>query len=764
MNSRILVAAAGLLLAACAGKTPVYLNPDAPVSKRVEDLLGRMTLEEKVGQMNQYTGIEHIRMTEEQRNRGKDLSASDSYHFYKDCTADSVEARCARGLIGSFLHVYTLEEVNRLQRLAMSSRLGIPAIFGIDAVHGNAFAPDNTVYPTSIGLASTFDRDLVWTVGRETALEMRAMGLSWTFAPGIDVSRDSRWGRCGETFGEDPYLVGEMGVASVRGLQGEMDSLGVLTTIKHLVAGGQSVNGANAAPTDISDQTLEEVFLPPYRKAIEAGALGLMPAHNDICGIPCHANKALIEGRVRGEWGFRGIVVSDWLDVERLANLHFYATDTKDAFRKAIDAGLDVHMHGTLWQEQVCELVREGAVSERRIDESVRRILEMKFRLGLFENPYADAATTFETRLCPAHRETALRAARESVVLLKNEGGILPLKEGKPRRVLVTGINADSFNLLGDWAAVPKPENVTTILEGLRDVAPGTEFVFVDQGLRPCDMSREKVLEAARKASGCDLAIVVAGDFMNRRIGGMTCGENHDRADTGLPGLQKELFERVAAAGKPVVLVLVSGRPLAVPDEVAASAAVLNAWEPGMYGGQAVAEILYGRTNPSGKLSMTMPKSSSQSLICYNSKPMTTLHPYIDVGVKPLFPFGYGLSYTEYKYSNLSLSAESIAPDGSLTATVEVRNVGEIAGDETVQMYLRDMVSSRTRPIKELKGFERIHLEPGESRTVTFSISRPELEFYGPEGKWIVEPGKFRIMVGGSSLDRDLLKAEFEVR
>jgi len=761
----ILLAALMLAAVPCEGKTPVYKNPDAPVAKRVDDLLKRMTLEEKVGQMNQYTGIEHIRMTEEQRNKGRDLSASDSYHFYKDCTIDSVEVRCSKGLIGSFLHVYTLEEVNHLQSLAMSSRLGIPAIFGIDAVHGNAFTPDNTIYPTSIGLASSFDRELVGKIGRQTALEMRAMGIHWTFAPGVDVSRDARWGRCGETFGEDTYLVSEMGVASLKGLQGKMDDSGVLATIKHLVGGGQSVNGANAAPTDISDQTLEEVFLPPFRKAVEAGALGLMPAHNDINGIPCHANRRLIEDRVRKEWGFKGLVVSDWLDIERLANLHFYATDPKDAFRKAIDAGLDVHMSGTLWQEAVCELVREGTIPEKRIDKSVRRILEMKFRLGLFEHPYADPEKTFETRLCPEHRQTALQAARESVVLLKNKGRILPLSDGAPKKILVTGINADSFNIVGDWAAVPRPENVTTILEGLREVAPGTDFVFVNQGLRPCDMTIEKVMEAERKASECDMAIVVAGDFMNRRIRGMTCGENHDRADIGLPGLQKELFERVAAAGKPVVLVLVSGRPLSVCEEVEASSAVLNAWEPGMYGGQAVAEILYGKVNPSGKLSMTMPKSSSQTLIHYASKPLTTLHPYIDLGINPLYAFGYGLSYTKYDYSDLKLSSKDIKADGGrVVVSVKVKNSGKVAGDEIVQMYVRDLVASRTRPTKELKGFERIHLEPGESREVEFSLGRPELEFFGPDGEWIVEPGTFRVMVGGSSRDKDLLSAEFEVR
>lgn len=755
MNKYLMIAAAAvsLLAMSCSSGDPVYKDASAPVEKRVEDLLSRMTLEEKIGQMNQYVGLEHIRTNERRTKRP----------FYKDFPGDSVEAYAAKGLIGAFLHVYSLEETNHLQELCLSSRLGIPAIIGIDAVHGNAFAPDNTVYPTSIGLASSFDRELVEQIGRQTALEMRAMGIHWAFGPGVDVSRDPRWGRCGETFGEDTFLAGEMGALTVKGLQGQMDSAAVLSTVKHLVGGGQSVNGTNASPTDISIQTLEEVFLPPFRKAVEAGAMCLMPAHNDINGIPCHCNRELIEGRVRGEWGFKGIIVSDWKDVERLANLHHSAKDNKDAFRQAIDAGLDIHMHGVEWQFDVMDLVKSGVISEKRIDQSVRRILDLKFRLGLFEHPYADPATTFDTRLCEEHRATALRASRESVILLKNDG-ILPLKEGKYRKVLVTGINADSFNICGDWAAVPKPENVTTILEGLRAASPSTEFVYVDQGLRPKDMTRAKVDEAARAARNCDLCIFVGGDFMNRNIGGLTCGENNDRADISLPSLQNELFDKLAAAGKPMVMVLVSGRPLGIEKQNNASAAVLNAWEPGMYGGQAVAEIIYGKVNPSGRLSMTIPRNSFQTILTYNYKPLQTLHPYIDQSPAPLYPFGFGLSYTSYEFSDLKLSAEEMPADGSITACVTVTNTGAMAGDEVVQMYIRDEVSSRTRPVKEMKGFERIHLEPGESRQVEFTISRPELEFYGAAGKWTVEPGDFTVMIGSSSADKDLLSAQFAVK
>lgn len=762
MNTKTLLAAfcLAVTLASCSDRTPLYKNPDAPVGKRVEDLLKRMTLEEKVGQMNQFTGIEHIRKTEARRNAGRKSADGKKYTFYKDFPSDTLEQWVKRGLVGSFLHVYTLEEVNRLQELALSSRLGIPAIFGIDAVHGNAYCPDNTVYPTAIGLASTFDRALVKDISRQTAMEMRAMGLHWTFAPGVDVSRDPRWGRCGETFGEDTYLVGEMGAVAVRGLQGELGQTGVLSTVKHLVGGGQSVNGTNAAPTDISTQTLEEVFMPPFKKAVDAGALGLMPAHNDINGIPCHSHRELIEGRVRGEWGFKGLVVSDWLDIEHIATFHKCAEDSKEACRMALEAGLDVHMHGPEWQNDVCTLVREGRVKESRIDQSVRRILEMKFRLGLFEHPFADPAATFETRLCEAHRLTALKAARESIVLLKNDG-ILPIDSDRYRRVLVTGINADSHNINGDWAAIPRDENVTTILEGLRSVSPGTEFVFSNQGLRPMDMTSEGIEDAARKARGCDLVIFVAGDFMNRAIGGMTSGENHDRADISLPGRQNELFDRLAAAGKPMVMVLVSGRPLGVEKQDAESSAVLNAWEPGMYGGQAVAEILYGDVNPSGRLSMTMPRNSYQTVLVYNHKPMHFSRPYIDQPKTPLYPFGHGLSYTKFSYSDLRLSAGTMGRGGSIEAEVTVTNEGDRSGDEIVQMYISDLVASRTRPARELKGFERISLEPGESRTVRFRIDTEALSFYTASGEWGAEEGTFKVLIGPSSDESKLLSEEF---
>ncbi len=368
-------------------ENPLYKDKNAPVEKRVEDLLSRMTLEEKVGQMNQFVGIEHIKNAAASLS-AEELSNNTANAFYPGFSEKDVERWTEQGLIGSFLHVLTLEEANYLQSLAMKSRLQIPIIFGIDAIHGNANAPDNTVYPTNIGLASSFDLEMAYKIARQTAKEMRAMNMHWTFNPNIEVARDARWGRVGETFGEDPYLVTLFGVESVKGYQGALNSdQDVLACIKHFVRGSQPINGTNGAPTDLSERTIREVFFPPFKAGVEAGALSLMTAHNELNGVPCHSNEWLMEEVLRKEWGFKGFVVSDWMDIEHLHDLHHTATDLKDAFYQSIMAGMDMHMHGVHWNELVTELVREGKIPEKRIDDSVRKILTVKFRLGLFENP-----------------------------------------------------------------------------------------------------------------------------------------------------------------------------------------------------------------------------------------------------------------------------------------------------------------------------------------------------------------------------------------
>ena len=739
-----------------------YKDPNAPIEKRVESLLSQMTIEEKVGQMNQFCGVVHV----EQRDKKAQADNQDAQGYYPGINADTLRKWTKQGLIGSYLHVLTPEEANELQGLAMSSRLGIPLILGIDAIHGNCLAPDNTSYPTSIGLACSFDPEMAYKIARQTAKEMRAMNMHWTFNPNIDVARDARWGRCGETFGEDTYLVSKMGLALVKGYQGDMQGNDdVVACIKHCIADSQPINGANHAPSDISERTLHEIFLPPYEVAIREGNAGsLMMAHNEINGIPCHKAKWLMEDTMRDKYGFTGFVVSDWMDIERIHTLHKTAESRKEAYYQSIMAGMDMHMHGIHWNEEVVELVREGRIPESRIDESVRRILTAKFRLGLFENPYCDADEGRKIRMCEEHRATALEAARNSIVLLKNDG-ILPLDVKKYKRVLVTGINADDENIMGDWSAPQKPENVTTILEGLREVAPKTEFVFVDQGVTPKKMKQENVDKAARLARTADLNIVVAGETSLRaRKGVKTCGENQDRAEIHLYGLQQELVKKVYASGKPTILIIVAGRPQAVVWEDEHLPAIVCAWEPGMVGGQAVAEILYGKVNPSAKLSMTIPRTAGQVQMYYNHKPSHYRYKLQDIPNTPLYHFGYGLSYTTYEYSDLQLSKNEIAPNENIEVSVTIKNTGARDGVEIAQLYIRDCISFITRPVKELKGFERVALKAGESKRITFTLTPEHLRYYNLEMERVVEPGTFKVMVGGSSRDNDLLTAEFEVK
>ena len=744
-----------------AEKKEMYKDPSVPVKDRVEDLLSRMTLEEKVGQMNQFVGIEHIKANSAVMT-ADELKNNTANAFYPGVTDKDVERWTAQGLIGSFLHVLTIEEANHLQSLAMKSRLQIPIIFGIDAIHGNANAPDNTVYPTNINLACSFDTAMAYKIARQTAKEMRAMNMHWTFNPNVEVARDARWGRVGETYGEDPYLVTLMGVESVKGYQGSLNGKeDVLACIKHFVGGSEPINGTNGSPTDLSERTLREVFFPPFKAGVEAGAMSLMTAHNELNGIPCHSNEWLMQDVLRGEWKFPGFVVSDWMDIEHIHDLHATAENIKEAFYQSIMAGMDMHMHGIHWNEMVVELVKEGRIPESRIDESVRRILDIKFRLGLFEQPFADTSKSMKVRLSKEHRETALEAARNGIVLLKNEG-VLPLDASKYKKVLVTGINANDMNVLGDWSAVQKEENVTTILEGLRQVAPGTAFDFVDQGWDPRNMDPAKVAEAEKRAKEADLNIVVAGEYMMRfRWTDRTDGEDTDRSDLDLVGLQNELIRKVAASGKPTILILVNGRPLGVEWAAQHLPAIVETWAPGMYAGQAVAEILYGKVNPSAKLAITIPRSVGQLQMIYNHKPSQYFHPYAVKPSTPLWPFGYGLSYTSYKYDDLKLSAKEVSQNQNVEVSVKVTNTGQRDGVEIVQLYIRDKYSSVTRPVKELKDFARVALKAGESKVVTFTITPDKLAFYDKKMKWIVEPGEFVVMAGASSADESLLKETF---
>ncbi|WP_300701786.1 glycoside hydrolase family 3 N-terminal domain-containing protein [Bacteroides sp.] len=757
-----------LLCMACGGcseNKELYKDPSQPVEKRVENLMQQMTLQEKVAQMCQYVGLKHMKAAEKNISV-EEMEKSHAQGFYKDLHSTEVEKMACEGLIGSFLHVTDLEEANYLQTLAQKSRLKIPLLIGIDAIHGNGLCRGVTVYPTPIGQASTFDVDLVEKASHETAKEMRATGAHWTFTPNIEVARDPRWGRTGETFGEDPYVVTCMGVATVKGLQGPDFSQpdNVIACIKHFVGGSQPVNGVNGAPFDASERTIREVFFPPFKACVDAGAYSLMTAHNEVNGVPAHANKWLMTDVLRNEWGFEGFVVSDWMDIERLHDYHTVAPTMNDAFELSVAAGMDMHMHGPDFMEGIIAAVKEGRISEKRIDESVRKLLTAKFKLGLFENPYYDENQSKTVLFSKEHQATALEMARKSIVLLKNDD-LLPLNVKKYKKVFVTGPNASTHVILGDWA-VPQPdENIVTIVEGLKTISPETEFSTLDFGWNLRTMSPEKVKEAGLMARKADLAIVVVGEnSMREQWGDKTCGENTDRSDINLPGLQEELVETIYNTGVPTVVVLVNGRQLGVEWIAEHVPALVEAWEPGSFGGQAVAEILYGKVNPSGKLPVTVPRSVGQIQSIYNHKFTTGWFPYAIGKSDPLYPFGYGLSYTKYKYDNLKIDKSEIGKDESVKVSVDIANVGEVDGDEIVQLYIRDDYSSATRPVKELKDFRRVTLKKGEIKTVTFDITPDKLAYYDVDMKYGVEPGTFKIMLGTSSRDEDLQSVVLTVK
>jgi beta-glucosidase len=718
------------------------------VEDRVEALLRQMTLEEKVGQMCQYVGIEHLK--DGLRRRGKVPSNDDAVGMYPGLTFGQIEEMVREGRIGSFLHVVTLEEADRLQALARESRLQIPLLIGIDAIHGNGMVRGATVYPSPIGLAATFDTALVEAVARQTAVEVRAAGAHWTFSPNVDVARDARWGRVGETFGEDPFLVGEMGAAMVRGYQGSgaiPAQRRVLACIKHLIAGSASVNGLNAAPTDVSERTLRSVFLPPYLASVREGAGSLMLAHNELNGVPCHANRWLVEDLLRTEGGFQGFVVSDWLDVGRLVSVHRVAPDMKAAVDQTVNAGLDLHMHGPGFFEALVELVREGRVSEERVNASVRRLLHAKFQLGLFEETVPGPAEG--VLFNPRHQALALQAARKSVVLLRNEASLLPVDPARYRRILVTGPLADHPAVLGDWTLPQPEENVITVLEGIRSAAPETcEIVHYDCGSQVRSTSPDAIRAAVAEARRADLAVVVVGDNSLRfDKQDKTGGENVARSDIELPGRQLELLQALHATGIPIVAVLINGRPLGSVWTAEHVAALLEVWEPGSLGGQAVGEILFGAVNPSGRLPISVPRSAGHIQTIYNHMPSQYFHHYVIGETGPLFQFGEGLSYTTFRYTNLTVS-DPVPPDQPVSVTVDVSNTGSRAGEEVVLVYLNDVVSRTTTPVKALKAFRRVTLQPGETRTVSFTLARGQLALLDETLQPIVEPGEFEVMVG----------------
>lgn len=750
----LLVFSFGFLFLRGEDDTPLYLDPKERIEDRVDDLLSRMTLEEKIGQMCQYVGLEHLRKAEKYASK-EDLENNDQQGYYPGITSYDVIQYIESGKIGSFLHVTNLEEANELQKIAQKSRLKIPLLLGIDAIHGNALVKGTTVFPTQLTLSSSWDDDLLFRVAQATAREVRAGGSHWTFSPNVEVARDPRWGRCGETFGEDPFLVAQLGAAFTRGYQGNFGKDNVLACAKHFVAGAEPVNGTNASPMDASKRQIREIWFPPFKEQVDAGVKTFMAAHNDLNGVPCHANHWLLNEVLRDEWGFEGFVVSDWMDIERLHSEQKVAKTQKEAAKLAVNAGVDMHMHGPKFFERLLELVNEGKVPEETVTNACRKILETKFLLGLFEDPFVDPEESAEIFFDKESRELALEAARKSIVLLKNESQLLPLQD--KAKILVTGPNANNQRTLGDWSQRQPDENVTTVYEGMKKIFAGGQVDFINCGTNIRKPAALETEEAAAKAAEYEAVVVVVGSNSLRfERKEKTCGENVDRANIDLMGNQLELIKSIYENNKNVIVVLVNGRPLSEPWIKENIPAIIEAWEPGSYGGEAIAEIIRGHVNPSGKLTMSFPYSVGQLVYTYNHKNMHYFHRHIDLPSSPLWHFGYGLSYTTFEYGAPVVENKSIEKGDSIGVSVTVRNTGTVAGDEIVQLYVRDEFASVTRPAKELKAYQRVSLEPGESRKVTFSLPYSALGFYNREMDFVVEPGEFTIMVGKSSKDEDL--------
>ena len=715
-----------------------YLDASLPSEKRVELLMKEMTLDEKIGQMCQFVG-----------------EATDIDFDSKDTKSNYTLALGARaglikeGKIGSFLKVSTYQEANILQSLAAESRLKIPLLIATDAIHGHGmYMGPTTIYATQIGLAASFEPEMAELMAEYTASEMRATGFHWAYSPNIEVVRDARWGRIGETFGEDPYLVTEMGNAMVRGYQGKdfSSSTNVLASSKHFVGGGIPYNGVNGAPADVSERTLHEIFFPPFVGSIENGVYTIMPAHNEINGIPAHAHEEYLTDLIRGEWGFDGFYISDWMDIKRLESAHKIVDSEREADKVAVLAGMDVHMQGPGFFENVKSLVENGEIPMSRIDHAVSKILYAKFQLGLFENRYTDKQAVEETLLNKSHLELALKTAQKSMVLLKNEG-VLPLKQDMGR-ILVTGPNADHQALLGEWARVQPDVNVITVLEGIKaQYTEGTRIDYVPIARHDL-ITRKELSKVGKLAKRADVVIAVMGENSLRFDKNKTSAENVDRPILDLIGNQIELLEKIKASGAKLVVVLVNGGPIASEWLTENADAILEAWEPGMFGGQAIAETLVGKINPGGKLPITVPRSVGHIQSFYNYKP-SAFHRggFYSSSRKPLYYFGYGLSYTSFEYSNLNVPA-TMSTDDSLSLSVDITNTGAMDGDEVVMIYINDKVSSVTTPVRKLVAFKRIHLKQGEKQTLDFTIANKDFALLDRYMKSVVEPGEFEIIIG----------------
>ena len=754
------------LTAGHAQKKLPYRDATLPIEERVNDLLSRMTTEEKVGQLRctlawDYYETDGKKVVPSEKFK-KDIAEGQIGMLWGTYRADPWTRKSLENGLNPEL---AAKAGNALQKYVLEhTRLGIPLFLAEEAPHGH-MAIGTTVFPTGFGMAATWSPQLIERAGQVIGKEVRLQGGHISYGPVLDLTREPRWSRVEEAMGEDPTLAGEIGAAMVRGLGGGdlTQPYSTLATLKHFIGYGTTEGGQNGAPTFVGPRELAEQFLPPFKKAIDAGALSVMTSYNSLDGVPSTCDRHFLTDLLRDEWHFRGFVVSDLYSIDGIYNTHHVAATRQEAGEMALKAGVDADL-GALAFADLGESLRAGKITEAELDRAVARVLRLKFEMGLFEHPYVDVKAARTQVRSAEHKAVALDVARASVTLLKNAQGTLPLR--KDQRVAVIGPNADNvYNLLGDYTSPQEEGNVKTILTGILSKLPSAQVEYV-KGCAVRDTTTSDIAAAVHAAQRADVVIVAVGgssarDFKtsyketgaavtdSKTLSDMDCGEGFDRSTLDLMGHQQQLLEALAKTGKPLVVVYIEGRPLLKNwcDEHAA--ALLTAYYPGQEGGLAIADVLFGDYNPAGRLPVSVPRSVGQLPVYYNKKAPLP-HDYVDMTAKPLYPFGYGLSYTHFSYSNLTAAATSAT---SYDVTVDVTNDGAYDGDEVVQLYLHDEVASTSQPLKQLKHFERVFIPKGETRRVTFHLTADDFSIVGRDMKRVVEPGEFHVMVGASSED-----------
>jgi len=715
------------------------------IAQRVDSVLQLMTLKEKVGQLNQYSGREVTGPSSDRKN-----------YLLNDIKT---------GMVGSMLNVKGVKDTREIQALALQSRLKIPLLFSLDVIHGY-----KTVFPIPLAESASWDMAAIRETAHVAAEEAAASGIHWTFAPMVDIARDPRWGRVMEGAGEDTYLGSAIAKARVLGFQG--DKLGgvdaIMATAKHFAAYGAAIAGRDYNPVDMSEQILHEIYLPPFKATVDAHVATFMNSFNTLNGVPATGNSYLQRDILKGTWGYKGFVVSDWGSIKEMIPWGF-AKDTKEAAAKAIIAGSDMDMESEAYKKELENLVKSGKVNVKLVDDAVRRILYKKFELGLFDDPYKFSDEKREAKVMndPKYKNIALNAAQKSIVLLKNNNNILPINKAIKNIALIGPLVHAKRDQAGSWVVYADTANIVSVYEGLQaKFGKNTKFTY-SEGTTVADSSNAGFGAAIANAKNADAVVMVLGENWDMS------GESKSRTDIGLPGRQEELFKAIKATGKPVIVVMMAGRPLVFNAIADQADAIVYAWFLGDQGGNAIADVLSGDYNPSGKLPISFPRNVGQIPIYYNhyntGRPVTKptdiryKSAYIDAPNDPRFAFGYGLSYTNFSYSELKLSKSVIAKGEIVKVSFTLTNSGKVAGEEVAQLYIQDLFASVVRPVKELKDFQKVKLSPGESKVITFELTPAKLSFYDEKLGWITEPGDFKVMVGGSSNDIKL-NTNFELK